>query len=59
MLTDVLQKHQQMLLSMNNQYPTTQSTSFTSSSITDTSVTINWVRGDGTDVLVVANKEVL
>jgi len=34
--------------------PTTQATAFTSSSITDNSMTLNWTRGSGNSVLVVA-----
>lgn len=36
--------------------PTTQATSFTSSTITQTSATVGWTRGDGNNVLVVARQ---
>ena len=36
--------------------PTTQAVSFTSSAITDTSMTVSWAHGDGTSVLVVARQ---
>lgn len=37
--------------------PEIQATNFTTSSITDSSMTINWTRGDGNSVLVIANRK--